>query len=317
MNFREAAEDWEKLDPDSAMHSFGDSSKYTAFIWVLDKGKNKSILYAQPGSMYHGEGNSELKKAGVLKDRNTVALFGRFGEVKRRDDGTYPEGGFVTVWSHKEGDFPDDEYDRERNRGFNRANEQDLKTFLQSMLGQFPMKVIGKSPARLPITIDYVFTSPLAGAKSVGEMLGVNQAADPICGNMKINIQGRPTAIPDIMGQLHMVRGPQLDLLKGAFCSQYQSLKSHPEYQKCTRQLSQLDDIYSGLKCGQNDYQSSLQAGKAAYRQRLKDIFSDPHKMSQEFRTQKEIDAAWDYLNKKEHISFREWYLKWNGSGSV
>jgi hypothetical protein len=141
-------------------------------------------------------------------------------------------------------------------------------------------------------------------------MLGFGaQQQDPVCGGMKINVQGRPTSISDVMGQLHMVKGQQLDFLKGAFCSQYQGLKNSPEYQKCTLQHRQLDDIATALKCGKDDYKNFLQAGRANYAQRLRGIFADPYKMDQEFRTQKELDAAWDYLNKKEHLSFREWYL--------
>lgn len=316
MNFSEY--EWPDLNPDSAIHSFGNSSEYTAFIWVYDKDKNRAWLFVQPGNEYHGYGfnNTELRHAKNLAKRNTVAMFGRFGEAKKqRATSDHPEGGFVTVWRYKDDEYPTDHYDKSINYEFSQATPSDVKVFLKSMLGKFPLKVIGHSPAKLPITPDYMFTSPQHGAVQIGEFLGQETQVDP-CSGMKIDVHGRPTAIPDIMGQLHMVRGQQLDLLKGAFCSQYQGLKSSPQYKDCGFQQRQLDYIAGNLKCGGNDYKTALQAGKLAYKQKLRDIFSDPHKINKEFRTQKEIDAAWDYLNQKEHFSFREWYSKWNGSGS-
>jgi hypothetical protein len=38
----------------------------------------------------------------------------------------------------------------------------------------------------------------------------------------------------------------------------------------------------------------------------LRDIFRSPEKIDREFRTQKEIDAAWDKL-QGENFSFKEW----------
>jgi hypothetical protein len=304
---------WVDLNPDTAIHSFGDSDNYTAFMWILDKDANESYLFVQPGSKYHGTGFSdkEWKDAVPLKDKNTSALFGRFGDAKRKfDSHKHPEGGFLTVWGAgvKDSDYPDDEYTKSSNYGFGLNSPDEMKKFIYALLGKFPMKVIGNSPAKLPITPDYMFGTSHKTPQTVGAYLsGGVEPEDAKCASMQINVQNKPTTIAQLMGQLHMVRGSQRDLLKGAFCSQYDQLKKSPETQHCDLQHRQLDNIASNLQCGQNDYATFLKAGKQDYRQRLKDIFRDPHKIGREFRTQKEIDAAWDELNKRENFSFRGW----------
>jgi hypothetical protein len=172
-----------------------------------------------------------------------------------------------------------------------------------------PIKVIGNSPATLPITVDYKFVVG-GDVKVVGEFVGagVQQQKDPQC-DMKINVQGRPLPLSDVQAQLHMVKGEPLSLLRAAFCTQAKALKNSPTTQHCTAQQRQLDDLDRAFKCGDDKdlYQTMLQAGKQNYRQDLRNIFRNPEKIGQEFRTQKEIDKAWDYLQKGESYSFKEW----------
>lgn len=128
-----------------------------------------------------------------------------------------------------------------------------------------------------------------------------------------INIQNKPVSLPQILGQLHMVRGQELGYLKSGFCSQYQQLKAQAK--ECPVQSKMLDTTAQGFKCGDDKdlYNYMLQAGKADYKQKLRDIFRSPDKIGQEFRTQKEIDDAWDelQLGKKsyESFSFKEWLV--------
>jgi hypothetical protein len=126
-----------------------------------------------------------------------------------------------------------------------------------------------------------------------------------------IQIQGKPFSLPQIVSQLHMSKGQELSYLKAGFCAQYPILKNTSEKTGCTQQTKILDFISSKFQCGQSDYQSALQAGRLQYRQKLKDIFSKPENIGKEFKTQKEIDQAWDELmhGKKayENFSFKEW----------
>lgn len=296
------------INPDNAMYNYGESDKFTAFIWVLNKKNGQSYLYSQPGNQYHGTGSDEgpgmtkLRKSLHFKERDAVAAFGRFGLT--------PKGGFVTIWNvnndEVETDF-DKEYKKGLNRGFNQPNNDDIKILLKGLLGESPIKIIGVSPARLPITKDYTFVVK-SHAQTVGEFLGdTGPQEDPTCRDMQINIQGRLTPLDQVQAQLHMVKGQQLSFIKGAFCTQYQALKNSPSTQHCKVQHQQIDDIASALKCGDDKqlYKSLLQAGKLDQRQNLRNIFSNPERITQQFRTQKDVDAAWDKL-QGEH-SFREW----------
>ncbi len=163
------AETWDELNPDAVVKSeFGDASNYTAFIWVLDKIRNRSYLYVQPGSDYHNDGfssysDSALRRARYFRNKKGYhALVGRFGEAKRDYViDTHPEGGFITVWpsginQEKDDEYYDKHYATSANNDLNPIDPADVKTFLMALLGKFPMRVIGKSPAKLPITPDYI-----------------------------------------------------------------------------------------------------------------------------------------------------------------
>lgn len=309
---------WSGISPDSVIHSYGDASKFTAFVWIYDKKTNQSILYCQPGSMYHAQGmdkyepESKLVKALKFEGRQgAVACFGRFGETNVKGE----QGGFVTIWRYDEDEYSshyDQEYKKQMNRGYVQPNTNDIKLLLKGMLGQAPLKIIGKSPAKLPITPEYRFVVQ-GKVQTVGEFLGgVQQQEDPQdakCRDLlKVNVQNRPTPLSDVQAQLHMVKGQARDLLRGAFCSQYQQLKNAAQSHGCPRHIQQIDDIEKGFQCGDDAglYGSLLKQGKDAYKQQLRDIFRDPNKVGQYFRTQKDINAAWDYL-RGEHYSFSNW----------
>ena len=146
------------LNPDSALHEFGDPVRFTAFVWILDKTTGKVDLFNQPGNKYHTQGSmegGELYAARDLDDDNHVGIFGRFGESARG-------GGFVTVWET-----------RSFGKFFKDATDKDTKTMLLGFLGKSPMEIHGQSPAKLPIDSDYIFSKG-DGAEYVKDVLGDN-----------------------------------------------------------------------------------------------------------------------------------------------
>jgi hypothetical protein len=112
-----------------------------------------------------------------------------------------------------------------------------------------------------------------------------------------------------------MVRGPKLDAIKSAFCANAAQIKAALEKSGCESDVNLANWIWSraGCKVDANTYNTGKEAGKAAYRNDLQKLFSKPEKLDTEFRgRQKDIDAAWDYLQKKEHSfhGFKAWLLE-------
>jgi len=130
----------------------------------------------------------------------------------------------------------------------------------------------------------------------------------------KIDILGKPYGLQGILGAIHSTKGEELGYLRGSFCSAYPIKRQQAQEKDCPLQAKMLDALSSKFKCGENDWNKYVNAGKFARRQQLKNIFSKPEEIDKNFRTQKEIDAAWDELmNKKECVlNFKSWLTSKN-----
>jgi hypothetical protein len=120
------------------------------------------------------------------------------------------------------------------------------------------------------------------------------------CSNVaKINVGGKELSLSTIIGNLHMVKGKELEMMKRAICLDKDKIKAELEKHKCTSQLDILHDIVSKVSCDFGDW-------KYGYRQELKKMLHPDNIDS--FRSQKEIDAAWDRLHPKEgKLNFSNW----------
>ncbi len=137
----------------------------------------------------------------------------------------------------------------------------------------------------------------------------------------KVSVDGVPTPLGTILGNLHAVNDVQrLRKMNSAFCGAEPNLRKELEKMGCGPSLSMLSWISDRFKqkkmsCEDDNWKSLKEKGAYAYRNDLRNTFdkargsSDDDYLGSQFRTQKELDAAWDYLNKREHRfpSFVEW----------
>lgn len=142
------------------------------------------------------------------------------------------------------------------------------------------------------------------------------QQEKPECA-VTLDVKGTPTPLDVILGNFHMVKDDRLPAMKTAVCTQGVQMKDDLEKAGCTLQVSMLDQLIdkSGCNNQSGEYQNLLQGGRINRRQELQKIFADPERMEKEFRTQKELDAAWDELQgKREHrmIGFAEWLTRYS-----
>jgi hypothetical protein len=295
---------FQHLDPDNAMTNYG--KKVTAFIWSA----STNTLFCQPGEMSHDTGvsskrrSTQLKK--VLQEPIGSRIFvGRYGET--------PNGGFVTVWNvdvdnqglEEEGM---DEDDWRTVLEVKVGNMNDLKTMLRSMVMN-TAKVVGAGRATYPITEDYVITTQVLPPKLVSDFIGKihSQEEDDCRKKAVINIDGRSTNFGTLLGNFHMVRGADMDKMRGAICNQGPGLQR--ELGHCDHEAGTLKRLMTLAKCGDvhQSFNVAKDLGHKIYRDKLRKIFSKPEEIDKEFRTQREIDAAWDYLQKGEarFIGFR------------
>ncbi len=316
---------YRSLTPDSAMHSFGDSTKFTAFIY-----STTNTLFCQPGSEYHGEGltYSELREA-KKEPKGTRFLFGRFGKTRRG-------GGFITVWrtaadvddheSHsRDKDHEQEHWEKDRVTDYDPDTYYDLKLgdtavlkqMLKSMV-QGSARIVGESPAEYPISDNYIYTDGDGINDLISSIVGHIDMPKPDneCFKMaKINVRGRDMPLGAILGNFHMVRGPELEYMKGAVCNEYDRLKRQLTASKCTASLSLLQDIWDRMGGCPGDNKAGWDKlknqGAMNYRNDLKKIFSNPDSIDTEFRgSQKDIDAAWDFLNRREYVNYGSYVQK-------
>lgn len=175
------------------------------------------------------------------------------------------------------------------------------------------------SPAELPDG-DYVFKSysdefPIGFVKDIIGGQVAQDTEDAECKRLaKVNVRGKEMDLGTALGNLHMVKGPELQFMKTAICANHDQLQADLEKHSCKAQLATLGDILNKLSCpakgDQGEWQRLKSQGRAQYRQDLRGIFADPDKMDREFRTQKDIDAAWDELQhgkRENRLSFQRW----------
>ena len=104
-----------------------------------------------------------------------------------------------------------------------------------------------------------------------------------------------------------MTNGERLNNLKNQFCSQSNTVKNI--LRNCPYQFKLANYLSNKLKCGDNEYTNIIQQNKYKRKQELRDIFNNPDKLEKEFRTQKELDDAWDELKKEHSFNFKSWLI--------
>lgn len=132
-----------------------------------------------------------------------------------------------------------------------------------------------------------------------------------------LDVLGQPTSLDTIMGNFHMVKDNRLPAMKTAICSQGVQMRGDLEKAGCDVQVSMLDDLVKKADCQSSgqEYNKLKAAGRIDRKQYLRGLFGNPERMDREFRTQKDIDDAWDELQgKKEHrmLGFAEWLAKYS-----
>jgi hypothetical protein len=247
---------------------------------------------------------SPLKRT-LKEPKGSHTLVGRFGESPKG-------GGFVTVWHVDVNNTGMEEYylgDIDGKVG----NVDDLKKMLKSMV-KGDVKVVGNCPAKLPITEDYVVSATSIKNKLVGDFIekSSDEKENKCYQAAKLKIDGRDMDFGTALNNFHMVRGPQMEKIKAAICSQGKFIKK--QLQGCDHELDVLVSLDRLAGCGSDaqNYQNLLKTGRSLYRRELDDIFRNPDRIDTEFRgRQKDIDAAWDFVRKTETFSgFREWVQK-------
>lgn len=244
----------------------------------------------------------------ITKEPNGTHIFiGRFGSSKKG-------GGFVTVWNvDVDNRGIDDDYLTALEAKVGTLDE--LKHMLAGMVsGQ--IKVVGNSPADLPITDDYVVATQALKPKLVSDFIGRLHSPDDKetkCRQLaRLTIDGRAMDFGTALNNFHMVRGPQMDKIKAAVCTQ--GLFTKGQLKGCDHELELLNALAQKAGCGspEQNYQGLLKTGRSLYRRELDDIFRKPDKVDTYFRgRQKDIDAAWDYLqkgrNEARFAGFKNW----------
>lgn len=124
-----------------------------------------------------------------------------------------------------------------------------------------------------------------------------------------LDVKGQPTKLDVILGNFHMVKDDRLPAMKNAVCSQGVKMKDDLEKAGCDLHLAILNQLIDKSNCNQSgEYQRLKQGGKIQRKQELRKIFDSPELTAQTFRTQKELDAAWDELQGEHAMTgFSEW----------
>lgn len=296
---------FKNLDPGEAMYAFGDGRKHTAFIYSA----NSHTLYCQPGDYSHDQGlRKKSALARILKEPIGIRVFlGRFGVSPKG-------GGFVTIWGvDVDNEGLEDDYLTviEAKVG----TMEDLKAMLKGMVDG-SIKVVGTSPATLPITDDYVVATQTVKPKYVSDFIGKSappeDAQETKCRQFaKLTIDGRNMDYGTALNNFHMVRGPMMDKIKASICTQ--GFYNKDRLKGCDHELELLNTLMQKAGCGtpEQNYRGLVNTGKQLYARELGDIFKAPDRIDTEFRgRQKDIDDAWDFLQKHRECrfhGFRNW----------
>lgn len=138
------------------------------------------------------------------------------------------------------------------------------------------------------------------------------------CQKLGININGRFVNLGVVAANFHMVKGTEFELMKSAFCGNSSTLLKQAKEKGCKGAEELITHINSRAKCGNvtptSSYQQAKKAGTLDYVAQLQKNFSNPNSLDTEFRgNQRDIDAAWDYLQKKRNenfTGFKQWLLQ-------
>lgn len=130
----------------------------------------------------------------------------------------------------------------------------------------------------------------------------------PVCKNIGMfQINGKSMDLGTILANLHMVKGKDIVDIKNSFCVRANQMEKDLEKAGCEKDV--FHSIYDRLGC--DSYTGKDVNQQIGYG--LRDMFrggeDDP--LGKEFRTQKELNAAWDRYQRSyrnEHqLNFKKW----------
>jgi hypothetical protein len=176
-------------------------------------------------------------------------------------------------------------------------NSPDIEKTLNKLTKKFPYL---NEEETLVVTFDG-YMRKLSGKKIKYTL----QKQDPNC-DQKINVNNVPTSIEKLIGSLHSVKGIEAKSTKTQVCNQSDLVAN--KLANCPVKLKLLNYLVNKLDCKSDDYNKIMNNAKDAYRQELINIFRDPEKINSYFRTQRDIDRAFDYIQQKE-CSFKNWLI--------
>jgi len=183
--------------------------------------------------------------------------------------------------------------------------EQEDYRYLEPLLKELHKKgIIDACTVIKPIIHD-----PFLAHKYIGgecPHLDVSKEDDP-CKNVKFTMGGISTKLPELMAKLHTMAGKG-GRIESEFCSKAPQLQQ--KFQDCPSELDQIKSVYNRIKCGQETYEKKLGIGKAAYLQWLRQCLGDEDCKEREFRTQGELNKAFDMAYPKWRectLNFKEW----------
>lgn len=131
----------------------------------------------------------------------------------------------------------------------------------------------------------------------------------PECGKETVLVDGKPMSLEQIVASIHNLPDFNLKTLQRAFCGDVYRLITLAKKNGCQHDLSLINYIQKRLMqkkltC-QDGWNDAKKAGKQDLKQDLRAAFKNPDR---EFRTQREIDQAWDYLQKENKFpTFTKW----------
>jgi hypothetical protein len=306
MKIKDRLKYFKKMTPDDAMYVYG--KQVTAFVY----NSTTNTLFCQNGGKMHsvgigGKGYSKSDETDLAQTRKepkgSRIIIGRFGVDGRED-----AGGFISIWPYDE--YSDDSalassYLKEINA--TQGGKVDVTKMLNAMLNN-SCKIVGQPHSPYPITSDYIYGDLIDPVTTVEKFMNLHAPKNDCRAKAQINVQGRAIPFSTLLGDFHMVKGQQLDIQIGSICSQKNALKN--AVKDCDHESNTLDQLVKLANCkdDKQDYQQAKQRGAAAYKSDLRSIFNNPNKIDSEFRTQKQIDQAWDDLHKEATFTgFKEW----------
>lgn len=158
-------------------------------------------------------------------------------------------------------------------------------------------------------SLDMANLGEIPGVKTIAQNQQQVKQDRPECA-VTLDVLGEPTKLGTIMGNFHMVKDNRLPAMKAAVCAQGPHMKKELEKAGCTVQVNMLDDLIQKSNCNQSnkEYEDLKTAGRIDRKQYLRSLFADPERMEKEFRTQKDLNAAWDELQGEHRMTgFAEW----------